>query len=156
MGFIEIYAKSSIMINRKISVLTSVVLLFSAGSGLVYLLTDAISALSGDINEITMTPVFAPQVFDLAIVMPFTLYGAIQLLRRKKVGVLISLTTMIFFLFIGVSVVTMDVAFAWATGAEIDYGKVYSYSFISLINLILTIVVYRKLNIERAAGIPEG
>jgi hypothetical protein len=39
----------------------------------------------------------------------------------------------------------MDIAYAEVTGTEIDHGKVYSYSFISLINLIIAIVAYSKL-----------
>jgi hypothetical protein len=117
----------------------------SAISGLAYLLTDAISPILRQSDEIVIMPVFAPQVFDMAVVLPFTIYGAIRLLKGQKEGVIISLTTMIFFILIGISVVTMDIAYAEVTGTEIDHGKVYSYSFISLINLIIAIVAYSKL-----------
>jgi hypothetical protein len=89
-----------------------------------------------------------PQIFDMAFVLPFTIYGATRFLRNKKDGILISLIAMIFFTFIGLSVVIMETGFSANTNTEMDYGKVYSYSFISMINLIITILAYRKLRIE--------
>jgi preprotein translocase subunit SecE len=148
-GFIEIYNKTTFVIDKKISKIVSVVLLFSAVSGFAYLLIDAINSLLIERDEIDFLPVNPPQIFDMAFVLPFTIYGAIRLFKSKMDGILISLTTMIFFVFIGISVVIMDITYAATTGTEIDHGKVYSYSFISLINLIITILAYTKLKIEK-------
>jgi len=149
-GFIEIYTRTLFKIDKKFLKIASVVLLFSGISGLVYLLMDAISSLLVQRDEIGVLPVFAPQVFDMAIVLPFTIYGAIKLLKSKKDGILISLTTMIFFIFIGISVATMDIAYAAITDTVIDHGKVYSYTFISMINLVIAVISYRKLRIEES------
>ncbi len=147
-GFLEIYHGTSLTIEKQRSKIASVVLLFSASTGMIYLLMDAISALLAQSDAIEIIPVFAPQVFDMAVVLPLTIYGAFKLLKSKKEGILISLTTMVFFIFIGISVVTMDIAYAASTGTEIDHGKVYSYAFISLINLIVAIMAYPKLKID--------
>jgi hypothetical protein len=55
---------------------------------------------------------------------------------------------MIFFVFIGPSVVIKEIGLSANTGIEMDYGAVYSYSFISMINIIITILAYRKLIIS--------
>jgi hypothetical protein len=147
-GFSEIYNTTSFRIDNKISKIASIVLLFSAVSGFGYWLTDAISSLLPQSDEIDKLHVKVPQVFDMAFVLPFTIYGAIRLLRNIKEGILISLITMIFFTFIGLSVIIMETGFSAYTKTEMDYGKVYSYSFISIINLIITILAYRKLKLK--------
>jgi hypothetical protein len=144
-GGLELYNTTSLKIDRKLSKIAAVVLLFSAISGLGYWLMDAINTLQVQQEEMDLLHVNPPQVFDMAFILPFTVYGAIRLLRNKKDGILISSIAMIFFVFIGLSVVIMDIKFTAKTGIEMDYGKVYSYSFISLINIIITILVYRKL-----------
>lgn len=147
-GFSEIYTTTSFGIKKNISRIASIVLLFSAISGFGYLFIDAISTLYAKSDNIILLHPKAPQVFDMAIVLPFTIYGAIRLLRYKKDGILISLTTMIFFIFIGISVVIMEIGLSVLTRIEMDYGKVYSYSFISMINIIITVLTYRKLKLE--------
>jgi hypothetical protein len=147
-GFSEIYNKTSFRIPNNISKIASIVLLFSAISGIGYWLSDAISTLFEKSNEIDVSHAFAPQVFDMAIVLPITIYSAIRFLRFKKDGILISLTTMIFFSFIGLSVVISDIGLSLNTRIEMDYGKIYSYSFISMINIIFSILTYRKLIFE--------
>ena len=122
--------------------------MFSAIFGFGYWLYDALCSLLTQSDEIGKLQVNVPQVFDMAIVLPFTIYGAIRLLRYKKDGILISLTTMIFFIFIGLSVIIMEIGLSANTRIEMDYGKVYSYSFISMINIISTVLTYRKLKIE--------
>jgi hypothetical protein len=134
--------------DKNISKIASVVLLFSAVSGFGYWLIDAISLLQSRSDEVIYLQAKAPQVFDMAIVLPFTIYGAIRLLKNKKDGLLISLIAMIFFIFIGPSVIIMEMGLTANTGIEMDYGKVYSYLFISLINIIITICTYRKLQIN--------
>lgn len=141
-GFAEIYSTFSGTINKRISKFVSISLLFSAISGIWFWLFDAISALSIHNNEMLVK---APQVLDMAFVLPFTIYGAIRLWRNKADGILISSIMMIFFVFIGISVIIMELGLSVKTGIEIDYGKVYSFSFISLLNIIITILTYRKL-----------
>jgi len=147
-GFSEIYNTTTFRINKNISKIASIVLLFSAISGFGYWLSDAISTLLAKGDEIDILHANAPQVFDMAIVLPFTIYGAIRFLRFEKDGILISLTTMIFFIFIGISVIIMEIGLSLNTKIEMDYGKVYSYSFISMINIIITVLTYRKLKLE--------
>jgi hypothetical protein len=147
-GFSEIYTATSFSIKKPVSKIAAIVLLFSAISGFGYLLMDAIDALSAESGEMELLHVNPPQVFDMAIVLPLTIYGAIRMLRSKKDGILISLATMIFFVFIGISVVSMEIGLSSTTGMEMDYGKVFSYSFISAINILITVLAYRTLKAE--------
>ena len=94
-----------------------------------------------------------PQVFDMAFVLPLTVYGAIQILRSRKDGILISLATLVFFVLIGISVIIMEIALVVHTGIELDYGKVSSYSFISVINAITLVLAYRKIKTEACGSI---
>ena len=115
-------------------------------SGAIFLLSDAITALATPSNE---TMVNAPQVLDLAFILPITIYGAVRLWKNKKDGILISSIMMIFFVFIGISVVMMEIGILVRAGIEIDEGKVYSFSFISLLNIITTAMMYRKLSFNK-------
>jgi len=143
-GFLETYNTTSITIPKNISKIASMVLLFSAIFGFGYWLSDAVSALLSQSDENEFVYVYAPQVFDMAIALPLTAYGAIRFWRLRKDGILISLIMMIFFIFIGISVIIMEIGLSANTNAEMDYGKVYGYDFTTLMNIFITIFVYRK------------
>lgn len=119
-------------------------LLFSAVSGFGYWIVDSLIFLTTQQNEFVNLPVKAPQVFDMALALPFTIYGAIKLWKGEKNGTLISLIMMIFFILIGLSVISMELGLSKKANVEFDFGKVISYSVISLLNLIMTIIAYRK------------
>jgi len=143
--FSDIYTTFSGTINRRISKFVAISLLFSAISGILFWLSDAISALSIHNNEMQVK---VPQVLDMAFFLPLTIYGAIRLLRNKANGIWISSIMMIFFVFIGISVIMMEFGLSIKIGIEIDAGKVYSFSFISVLNIIITILTYRKLSLK--------
>lgn len=145
-GFIEINKTFLYWEDKKLSKFVSISLLFSAISGFGYWLIDAINSLTFSTNDIIGFDVKTPQVLDMAFVLPFTIYGAVKLWKNKVEGAIISSIMMIFFVFIGISVVIMEFALTAETGIELDYGKVYSFSFISLLNIILTFLTYRKVS----------
>ena len=145
-GLVEFQRILPDAIDKRTSRIVSIVLLFSAISGAIFLLSDAITALATPSNE---TMVNAPQVLDLAFILPITIYGAVRLWKNKKDGILISSIMMIFFVFIGISVVMMEIGILVRAGIEIDEGKVYSFSFISLLNIITTAMMYRKLSFNK-------
>ena len=123
----------------------SISLLFSAISGIGFWLADAINSLSNHSSEIQVK---APQVFDLAFILPFTIYGVVRLLRKKDNGIWLTSIMMIFFVFIGISVIIMEFGLSIKSGAKLDAGKVYSFSFISLLNFIVAFFTYSNLSIK--------
>lgn len=145
-GLVEFHGIITNAIDKRTSRIVSIVLLFSAISGAIFLLSDAITAITTPSTE---TMVDAPQVLDLAFILPFTIYGAVRLWKNKKDGILISSIMMIFFIFIGISVVMMEIGLVVRAGTELDEGKVYGFSFISLLNIITTTMMYRKLSFKK-------
>jgi len=143
--FSDIFISFSGTINHRIKVFVSISLLFSAISGIGFLLADAINLLSNHSSEIQVK---APQVFDLAFILPFTIYGVVRLLRKKDNGIWLTSIMMIFFVFIGISVIIMEFGLSIKSGAKLDAGKVYSFSFISLLNLIVAFFTYSNLSIK--------
>lgn len=143
--FSNIFTSFSGTINHKLKVFVSISLLYSAISGLVFLLADAINSL---VHHSSDNQVNAPQVFDLAFMLPLTIYGVVRLLRKKDNGIWLTSIMMIFFVFIGISVVTMEFGLSIEAGAELDAGKVYGFSFVSILNLIVAIFTYRNLSIK--------
>ena len=85
---------------------------------------------------------------DMAFILPSTIYGAINLWQNKDRGIWISVIMMIFFVLIGLSVITMEIGLMSKTGAELDAGKVYGFAFTALLNLIMLILTYSKLSIN--------
>ena len=145
-GLIEFHGILPDAIDKRTSRIVSIALLFSGISGAIFLLSNAITALVTPSNE---TMVNAPQVLDLAFILPITLYGGVRLWKNKKDGILISSIMMIFFVFIGISVVMMEIGLLVRAGIEIDEGKVYSFSFVSLLNMFTTAMMYRKLSFSK-------
>lgn len=145
LGFSDMNSTFSVTLDRKTSRIVSISLLFSALIGSVFWLSDAINALSLPNMDLYVK---APQVMDMAFILPLTIYGAIGLWRNKARGIWISAVVMIFFVLIGTSVIMMEFGLAANTGAEIDAGKVYGFTFTILLNLIITILTYRKLSIN--------
>lgn len=124
------------------------ILLFSALSGMGFWFFDAITTLSQLTKEAAPQAVKAPLVLDMALFLPFTIYGAIRMRKGRKNGRLISLTMMQFFVLIGLSVICMELGLSLKTGTELDYGKVISYTVIVILNLTMAILAFRKVKIN--------
>jgi hypothetical protein len=128
----------------------SVTILFIAVAGFVYWLGDAIGALFNDESSQILLdkniPVNAAQVLDMAFMLPLAIIGGIQLLKFKKRGLIISAAMLVFFMLIGISVVTMEIRWSQGAGLEMDFAKVYSYGFITVLSLVVTIFTYRHVS----------
>ena len=148
-GFFEADKTILFVINRKDKVIAASILLFSAISGFGYWLVDAVILTFQTLSITESLNVKPPQVFDMVFTLPFSIYGSIRLLRNKNDGVLISMIMTVFFIFIAISVVIMEVGYSLYTRTELDYGKIISYFVITALNIINALNLYRKVGIER-------
>jgi len=144
-GLSDFKLRLSGILHRKAAKLISIALLFSAVIGMGFWMSDAINALSHPDKNLHVK---TPQVLDMAFILPFTVYGAIKLWQNKPIGIWISATVMVFFVLIGLSVITMEIGLVVKTGAELDAGKVYGFAFTAALNLIIMILTYTKLTIS--------
>jgi hypothetical protein len=128
----------------------SITILFIALAGYVYWLSDAIGALfNGESTQNLIEkniPVNVAQVLDMAFMLPFAIFGAIKLLKYHSEGLVISAVMLVFFMLIGMSVVTMEIRLSRITGSEMDFAKVYSYGFITVLSLVVTFFTYRYVS----------
>lgn len=148
-GFNLICDSNNIQFPNGLIKWVALTLLFSAISGFGYWAFDALASLTLKQGVNDNSSVKAPQVIDMAFALPFTIYGAIRLWRSKKDGMLISLIMMIFFVLIGFSVICMELGLSIQTKTELDYGKIISYSVISILNLTISLRAYRIVKIDR-------
>ncbi len=143
--FTDIYSTFTGNIKKRLSKFVVISLLFSGISGMLFWLSEAVNILLNPNSEMFVN---APQVIDMAIFLPLTIYGAIRLLKNRPNGIWISSIMMVFFVFIGISVIMMEVGLLMKTNTGMDIGKVYSFTFISALNIIITVLTYRNISMK--------
>jgi hypothetical protein len=129
---------------------TSVAIIFIAAIGFIYWLIEAVIAITNGgpsqfVNEMNL-PVNAAQVLDMAFMLPLALYGGIKLWKYHSEGLFTTAVMLIFFMLIGISVVVMEIGLIRVAGLKMDFSKIASYSFISVLSLILTVFTYRFIS----------
>jgi hypothetical protein len=134
----------------------SVAVLFISVAGYYYWLSEAVAALiSGGPSTYVQgmnLPVNAAQALDMAFMLPLAIYGGIKLWKYRADGLIITAVMLVFFLLIGVSVVIMEIGLIRGAGLEMDFGKISSYSFVTLLSFIATLFIYSSLSKAESKG----
>jgi hypothetical protein len=132
----------------KLIKILSIVLLFNAIAGYGFWLSDAIEALIKAEGSQTIAgtnlPVNAAQVLDIGFMLPLTIFGAIKLWKYQSDGITISAMMVVFFMLIGISVISMEIGLL-INGLEIDFSKLYGFGTITVLSIIMTVFTYRVL-----------
>lgn len=126
----------------------SIALLFNAISGYGFWLSDAIEALiKGEVSQTIAgmnLPANVAQVLDMGFMLPLTIVGAIKLWKYQSDGMVISAMMLVFFVLIGISVISMEFGLL-INGLEMDPGKMYGFGIVTLLSFIMTVFTYRAL-----------
>lgn len=145
-GFIAIAERLENPPRIKLVKFISTVLLFNAVSGYGFWLSDAIGALirgGGSMSIFgTDLPTNAAQVLDMGFMLPLTIVGAIKVWKYRSNGVLISAMMLVFFLLIGISVLSMEFGLLFS-GFKLDSGKVYGFGVVTALSIIMAVFTYR-------------
>jgi Na+/proline symporter len=126
----------------------SIVLFFNAISGYGLWLSDAVEALiKGEVSQTIAgmnLPTNVAQVLDIGFMLPLAIVGAIKLWKYQSDGMVISAMMLVFFMLIGISVVSMEFGLM-INGLEMDPSKVYGFGTVTLISTIMTVFIFRAL-----------
>lgn len=147
-GFLDMAEKIKKPSKSKLIKIISIALLINVVGGYQFWLEDAIQALiSGEVSQTISgfnIPANAAQVLDIGFMLPLTLVGAILLWKYRSKGMVISAMMLVFFVLIGISVLSMEFGLL-VNGFEMDYGKIYGFGFITVLSIIMTVLTYRIL-----------
>lgn len=89
------------------------------------------------------TPVV--HVFDMAVALPMIIYGAVQLFRNKKSGLIISSVMVTFVFLTCISVFGMELAL-YNHNMPFDEGKLYSMSVLATLSIYPLITLFRAVS----------
>lgn len=147
-GFLDMAKSIKNPPKLKLIKIISIVLLFNAIAGYGFWLSDAIEALiRGEVSQTiagTNLPVNAAQVLDIGFMLPLTIFGAIKLWKYQSDGITISAMMLVFFILIGISVISMEIGLL-INGLEMDISKLYGFGTITVLSIIMTVFTYRVL-----------
>ena len=90
------------------------------------------------------------QAMDLGIIMPTCILSAVLLLRRSAWGYLLASVGMLKFLTLGIAVGVMALNMA-RVGVPISVIELVVFPAMALVNLVMTIILLRNINVERVS-----
>ena len=149
-GYTDVAQKITIEEKQILMRIISAALLFIAISGYTFWLNDVIDFIikgesSKYLKEMNI-PANIAQVLDMAFILPLTIGGAINLWKYHSNGLAISAMMLVFYILIGITVITMEFGLYGTTGMEMDIGKVIGFGFNAAICFVLAIFTYKNLS----------
>ena len=138
--------------------LASVGLLLAVLVGYGFWASDVVAALVNDATAESLSgtdlPANAARVFDMAIMLPLTAFGAVKLRTHRGEGLAISAVMSTYLILIGLTVIVMEVGLANTTDLDLDAGKIAGFAFTISLSLIAAVITYRALRHSAACGQP--
>jgi hypothetical protein len=137
---------SKILLNLKVS--SGILIFFAAAVYITWIIEVVSSTINGTIPESIKNmdlPTNVVHVFDMAFALPLIIIGAVQLLRRKISGLILSTIMSAFVFLICISLLGMELALL-SKGMPFDKGKLIYISFFTPLSIFPMIALFKTVS----------